>query len=55
MRDLLLAFVMAAIGLSLMSSNDPVNASGGQFIVGWIAFAIAVGFVANYVIERTEP
>ena len=55
MRDLFLAFVMAAIGLWLLISNDPSQASGGQFIVGWIAFAIAVGFVANYVIERTEP
>jgi hypothetical protein len=55
MRDLLLAAVMAVIGLSLMSSNDPVNASGAQFIVGWIAFAIAIGFVANYVLERMEP
>ena len=55
MRDLLLAAVMAVIGLSLLASNDPNAASGGQFLVGWIAFAIAVGFVANYVIERTEP
>jgi hypothetical protein len=55
MRDLILAAVMAIIGLSLMSSNNPVNASGAQYVVGWIAFVIAIGFVANYVMERTEP
>ena len=55
MRDLLLAAVMAVIGLWLLSSNDPSQASGGQFVVGWIAFAIAIGFVANYVLERMEP
>ena len=55
MRDLLLAFTMALVGLGLLSTNDINDASGGQFLVGWIAFAIAIGFVANYVIERTEP
>jgi FtsH-binding integral membrane protein len=55
MRDLLLAFIMAVIGLSLLASNDVNDASGGQFIVGWIAWAIAVGFIANWLLERTEP
>ena len=55
MRDLLLAAVMAVMAVWLLATNDPNAASGGQFIVGWIAFAIAVGFVANYVLERMEP
>jgi hypothetical protein len=54
MRDLFLAAVMAAIAVWLLATNDINNASGGQFAVGWVAFAIAVGFVANYVVER-EP
>jgi hypothetical protein len=52
MRDLLIAAVLMVFGGWLLATNNPMDASAGQFAIAWLSIALGASFAAFHAWER---